>query len=87
MMVNGLMIKRMVMEFISISTELFTKVNGRKIYSMVRAMKNGLMDLLFWVNMLMDKKMDMASINGLMVLITKVNGKKIKSLVLECIHG
>jgi hypothetical protein len=58
MKVSGNTIKLKVMECMSIPTMLDMKVNGSKIYSMVKVPKNGKMDQFLSVNTVMEKRMD-----------------------------
>ena len=58
LMVNGLMIKLVVLEFISILMALDMRVNGRKIYKKDLELKNGMMGQDLKDNIKKGKKME-----------------------------
>jgi hypothetical protein len=58
MKVSGNTIKLKAMEYMSIPIMLDMKVNGSKIYSMVKVQKNGKMDQFLSVNTVMEKRTD-----------------------------
>jgi hypothetical protein len=87
MMENGLMIKLMDLVCISISMELFMKAIGKKIYSMEKVLKNGLMVHHILEITFMERNKVQDFIIGMMVLSMEENGMKIKYLEQESTHG
>jgi hypothetical protein len=73
-LVTGLMTRLMVLAFINMLMELYMKVNGKMICSMVEDLKNGQMDHHTLETITMVKSKELDYINGMMVLNTVVSG-------------
>jgi len=78
----GLMIRLTVLENINMLTELCTKENGKKIFSMEKELRPGLMNLLIKETMHLDASMESVLINGMINLNILETGAKIRSVEL-----
>lgn len=66
MMVNGIIMQLMVLEYILITIMRSMKASGAQTYRMVRAPKSGQMGQYSWDNIKMEKRMVSANIIGQM---------------------
>lgn len=87
MRVAGGTTKLTVSVFILIIMALNTRVSGDAIYSMVPALKHGLIPLNSSVNIRKAARMESESIFGQMAPSTRVNGRRTRSRVTVCISG
>lgn len=85
--VTGKMIRPTDMEFTTMLTDLNTKVNGKMISNMARAMSHGLMAASSMVFTLSQRKRGVVCIHGLMATSTLETGLTISFLETESIPG